>query len=91
MYNSNQISLRQILVPARLQGRMKASIRFIMWGVIPIGQLCGGFLGEVIGLRLTLVVGGAGAVLSFLWVFFSPLQTLQEQVQPAQAKEPESI
>ena len=94
MYNINQISLRQILVPARLQGRMNASIRFIIWGAIPIGLLCGGFLGEAIGLRLTLVVGGAGAVLSFLWVFFSPLQTLQtpqERVQPAQAKEPERV
>jgi len=39
MYNINQISLRQILVPARLQGRMNASIRFIIWGAIPIGLL----------------------------------------------------
>ncbi len=49
MYNINQISPRQILVPARLQGRMNASIRFIIWGAIPIGLLCGGFLGEAIG------------------------------------------
>ena len=51
----------------------------------------GGFLGEAIGLRLTLVVGGAGAVLSFLWVFFSPLQTLQEQVLSPVPVEPERV
>jgi len=32
IYNINQVSLRQAITPARLQGRMNASIRFLVWG-----------------------------------------------------------
>lgn len=88
-YNINQISLRQAIVPKRLQGRMNASMRFIVWGTIPIGSLIGGVLGEKIGMRPTLVVGAVGWLLSFVWVFFSPLRMLRDQ--PVQAEEPSKI
>jgi len=35
MYNINQVSLRQAITPDRLQGRMNASMRFIVWGRSP--------------------------------------------------------
>jgi MFS family permease len=79
MYNINQISLRQAITPERLLGRMNASMRFLVWGTIPIGALIGGGLGQLIGLRPTLGLGGIGVLLSFLWVFFSPLRTLRDQ------------
>lgn len=74
MYNINQISLRQEITPERLQGRMNASMRFIVWGAIPIGSLLGGALGSAIGLRPTLLVGGIGVLLAFIWVALSPLR-----------------
>ncbi|MDP9372215.1 MAG: MFS transporter, partial [Chloroflexota bacterium] len=67
MYNVNQVSLRQAITPGRLLGRMNATMRFIVWGTIPVGALTGGFLGEAIGLRPTLVVGAAGALLAPLF------------------------
>lgn len=83
IYNITQVSLRQAITPHRLQGRMNASMRFLVWGTMPIGSLIGGGLGEVIGLRATLFVGAIGMFLSFLWVLFSPVRTLREHPTPA--------
>ena len=44
----------------------------------------GGFLGELIGLRPTLFVGAIGVLLSFLWVFLSPVRTLSAYPAPAE-------
>jgi hypothetical protein len=79
IYNINQVSLRQTITPDRLLGRMNASMRFIVWGTIPIGALIGGKLGSAIGLRPTLVVSALGAMLSALWIYFSPVRLLREQ------------
>jgi len=79
IYNVNQLSLRQAITPDRLLGRMNASMRFIVWGTIPIGALIGGVLGEWIGLRSTLIVGVSGMALAFLWIYFSPVRALHEQ------------
>jgi MFS family permease len=81
LYNITQVSLRQAITPHRLQGRMNASMRFVVWGTIPIGALIGGFLGEQIGLRSTMLVGAIGGLSSGLWVLFSPV--LRLRVQPA--------
>ena len=54
-YNINQISLRQAIVPIRLHGRMNASVRFLVWGTMPVGALVGGALGTAIGLRAALL------------------------------------
>jgi hypothetical protein len=51
VYNITQVSFRQLLCPERLLGRMNATIRFAVWGTIPIGALIGGTLGSTIGLR----------------------------------------
>ncbi len=81
-YNITQVSLRQAITPYRLQGRMNASMRFLVWGTMPIGSLIGGFLGELVGLRSTLLVGAIGSVFAFLWVLFSPVRGLREQPVP---------
>jgi MFS family permease len=78
VYNVNQVSLRQAITPNRLLGRMNASMRFLVWGTIPIGALIGGWLGETIGLRPTLFVGAFGGLFTFLWVYLSPVRTLRE-------------
>lgn len=82
VYSINQLSLRQTIIPERLQGRVTASMRFMGWGSKPMGALLGGALGEIIGLRATLAVGGLGTLLAFLWIFFSPVRQLSEQPAP---------
>ncbi len=87
VYNINQVSLRQAITPHRLQGRMNASMRFMVWGTMPIGSLIGGFLGDSIGLRPTLWVGAIGGTLAFLFVLLSPVRSLREQPTPVEEEE----
>lgn len=63
VYNVAQVSFRQRLCPPALLGRMNASVRFIVWGSMPMGGLLGGWLGHAIGVVTTLWVAAAiGAV-----------------------------
>jgi predicted MFS family arabinose efflux permease len=85
VYNINQVSLRQAITPDHLQGRMNASMRFIVWGTIPIGALLGGGLGQVFGLWPTIVTMVLAELLAPAWVLFSPVRDLQSQPAPASA------
>jgi MFS family permease len=78
IYNITQVSFRQGLCPPHLLGRMNATIRFLVWGTMPLGGLLGGVLGETIGVRETLFVAAVGGSLTFLPVFFSPLRRMRE-------------
>ena len=77
VYWVNAISLRQVITPDRLQGRVNATMRFLAGGANPVGALIGGGLGGVIGVPLTLVVACGGMLLSFLWLLLSPVRELQ--------------
>lgn len=57
---------------------MNASVRWIVWGTMPLGALFGGALGTWIGVRETIAIGAVGGMLSGLWVFFSPLRQLRD-------------
>jgi MFS family permease len=76
IYNVNQVSLRQAITPQRFLGRMNATMRFLVWGTIPIGSLIGAALSELIGVRNTVWVGSVLGLLPFLFVFFSPVRRL---------------
>jgi len=77
IYNVNQVGLRQAITPLRMQGRMNATMRFMVWGTIPIGAFVGGVLGNRIGLRPTLWVGAMGSLLTFLPLALSPVRSLE--------------
>ena len=82
VYNINQVSLRQAITPDRLQGRMNASMRFIVWGTIPLGALLGGALGETLGIRPTIALLAVCGLLSPVWVVLSPVRQLRAQPVP---------
>ena len=82
VYNIVQVSYRQAICPPRLQGRMNAVMRFMVWGTIPLGNLAGGAFATVIGLRETIAIGAIGGGLSFLWLVFSPQRHLHEMPEP---------
>jgi MFS family permease len=89
VYNIVQVSFRQALTPDHLLGRMNASMRFLVWGTIPLGGLFGGLLGEWLGIRNALLVAVLGGCLAFLPVFLSPLRsmrTLPAQPEPEPGK-----
>jgi len=72
IFNVNQVSLRQAMTPDHLQGRMTASIRFLMWSIVPVGALLGGFGGESIGLQATMTIAAIGTTLAAGWFLFVP-------------------
>ncbi|MBO0839461.1 MAG: MFS transporter [Sciscionella sp.] len=78
VYNVAQVSFRQAICPDRLLGRMNATVRFVVWGTMPVGALLGGALGTWIGVHTTLWVAAIGAALSPLFVTLSPLRTLRD-------------
>jgi MFS family permease len=68
IYNVNQISYRQALVDERLQGRMNATMRTIVWGTLPIGAWIGGWLGTLLGVTTTIAIGSAVTAGAALWL-----------------------
>ena len=82
IYNITQVSFRQAITPERLQGRMNSVMRFIVWGVMPLGALLGGALASWFGLRTAIWVGAIGMSLAVLPVLLSPVRTLREMPEP---------
>jgi MFS family permease len=80
VFNITQVSARQALCPEHLLGRMNASIRFFVWGVMPISALLAGAFATLFGLAPVLFVGAAGAVLSIWFIFVSPLRGMKNIV-----------
>ena len=82
VYNINQVSFRQAITPERMQGRMNATMRFIVWGTIPVGNMLGGILGGAIGLHATVWVSALLSFIPVLPVLFSPVRTIREMPAP---------
>jgi len=63
--------LRQAVTPAPLLGRMTSTMRWLILIPAGPGALLGGWLGEHVGLRASLAVAGAGALLlaGIVWQF----------------------
>lgn len=74
VYSINAVTVRQTITPGHLYGRVNATFRFVTWGVQPLGSLLGGFLGGVIGLPWTLVLGVIGMLLAVIPLARSPLR-----------------
>ena len=78
MYNINAVSLRQAITPLKLQGRMNATTRTIVWGTIPVGSFIGGILGVSIGIVNTLYLGALIAGLAALWIVLGPARNVKD-------------
>jgi len=78
LYNINQVSLRQALTPPEMSGRMNATMRWFVWGTIPIGALLGGIIGTNLGLREALLIGGIGGTFAFVPLLFGPVWKIKE-------------
>ena len=81
-YNILQVSYRQAITPERLQGRMNAAMRWIVWGTIPLGTLAGGAIAQATSLHTAIWVGAVLATPTFLWVVLSPLRSIREMPEP---------
>lgn len=78
VYNITQLTYRQRICPPALLGRMNASIRFVVWGVMPIGGVLAGLLGTWLGTPVTMLIGAVVTLLAALPVVVSPLLGMRE-------------
>ena len=77
VYNVTQVSFRQGITPDRLLGRMNATMRFLVWGSMPLGGVAGGLLGTWFGVHNTLWIGAVAGLLPVLFIVLSPLRTMR--------------
>jgi len=82
IYNINQVSYRQAICPPRMQGRMNATVRFLVWGTMPIGSLIGGAVASAIGLHETIWIAAILGFLPAIFPFLSPVRSLREMPAP---------
>lgn len=66
LWNVAVVSLRQRLVPARMQARVAGVGTMVSWGVQPLGALAGGMAAARFGLPAPWIIGGAVRLLSAL-------------------------
>ncbi|MFJ6609782.1 MFS transporter [Streptomyces sp. NPDC091289] len=66
------------VIPQTLRSRVMGVVQTANFGVRPVGAVLAGLLGTALGLRTTLWIGTAGAVLSVLWVTASGLARLRD-------------
>jgi MFS family permease len=76
IYNINQVSFRQTIVPDKLQGRMNATLRTLGYGAATIGAFVGGIVGAQYGIMTAMAVGAVIALLSVPLISLSPLGRL---------------
>lgn len=87
IYNIAQVTYRQRECPPELLGRMNASVRFIVWGVGPIGALVGGLVGSQLGSWPTLWIASALGllacipVLPALWGGFENQAAIEDEAR----------
>ena len=91
VYNINQVSFRQAITPLPMQGRMNATMRFIVWGTIPVGQIIGGTIATAATIPTALWVGGLGSFLAVVPLLVSPVRSLQDMPTPAEAEAPAGV
>jgi len=82
IYNINQVSFRQAITPAAMQGRMNATMRFIVWGAIPLGQILGGVIATTVGVHEAIWIGAIGNGLAVVPLVITPVRTLREMPAP---------
>lgn len=70
-------TLRQSVFPPAWLGRTAAVFHVVRGGMSVAGALLGGLLGQVIGVRETLLVSAMGLTLAMLIPLFSPLRSLK--------------
>ncbi|MDA8236422.1 MAG: MFS transporter [Chloroflexi bacterium] len=89
VYNVAQVSLRQAVTPTRMQGRMNATMRWFVWGTIPIGAVLGGVIGSLVGVREAVLIGALGELAAILPVLLGPVRHIREMPAPVEEVEPE--
>jgi MFS family permease len=61
-------SIFAVVIPDKLRSRVMGTYQAVNFGTRPVGALAAGALGGLLGVRATLWIAAAGAILGFLWL-----------------------
>jgi hypothetical protein len=75
--NANGITVRQMLTPDGLQGRVNTTGRMLAWGGTPFGALIGGLAADTYGVRVAYLILAVPIVISLALVIASPVRGLR--------------
>jgi MFS family permease len=75
--NANGITVRQLLTPDDMQGRVNTTGRMMAWGGTPFGALVGGLTADAYGVRAAYLVLAIPAALSLALLLASPVRGLR--------------
>lgn len=88
----NFLALRQAVTPQPLLGRMTSTMRWLILIPAAPGALLGGWLGEHLGLRWSLAIGGTGTLLlaavGFAFTRLRGIAELPKQVEQGRLPQP---
>jgi len=82
IYNINQVSYRQAICPPRMQGRMNATVRFLVWGTIPIGNVLGGVIATTFGVHEAIWLAAVLGFVPAIFPLLSPVRKLRVMPSP---------
>ena len=78
IYNVTIGAFRQAYCPPQLLGRVVATMRFVLFGTMPLGALLGGTLAGLLGPRTAVWLLLLANLTPILVLFFSPLRTMRD-------------
>ena len=82
-------AFRQAYCPPGMRGRVAMTIRFVSFGVWPLGSLLGGVLGTVVDIRTALFMLAIANVLADVILFIGPMKHRRElPTEPGDVIEP---
>jgi MFS family permease len=79
VWNILLMSVYQSIIPRELYGRIHGARRTIVWGLMPIGSVIGGFVARG-GLRLPYIIGGLISLVVVAFSFKRIVQIGEESV-----------
>jgi len=79
----NGITLRQLVTPPHLLGRVNGTTHVLLEGIAPIGAIAGALVAEVFGIRVAVSVAVLGSFAGLLFLVRSPIRTLRAGIATA--------
>lgn len=73
----NGITLRQLVTPAALLGRVNGTTHVLLEGIAPIGAIAGALVAESFGIRTAVTVAVLGSFAGLVFLLRSPIRTLR--------------
>ena len=73
-----QMSLRQEICPKWMLGRMNATFRFAVWGVMPLGSVAAGLLASIVGVEAAMYIFVVLSVLAGVAMAFTPAARIKD-------------